>query len=480
MDITQYVDIFYAEDERDIRDLVRFTLESRGWTVHTAINGDEALRLLLKKSVVPKLILLDARMPSVNGYEACRVLKQMPSFKHIPVVFLTAKGQDHEMRRGLDAGAVEYLLKPFAPDQLIQSLESVFQRTQSGPPAEQIFDKNGPDDAVELIDRLVQEMRSTQHLSNELETMRSELEETKSALHKLTKSIEINTELNRKVVENKTPELTNKSMQNRAPKQRSATVVPGSSQIFRDWVKKLLFLGESTGKPRLSQPPESDGQYPLAELSRITDGIVHDMRNGIGIIRNTIGFMSDDLSNTPHAKDVIKISRSLDFCEVVLRNLSALGGQDMLRPEWVNLEKIAREICFMLENKLVDVKLDIDPGGSEPLIYADPGYMRQVFMNLIKNAGEAMPEGGTLTCRFEKKKRIMKIQVQDTGQGISEQNQKKLFVKFFTTKERGYGIGLFIVHTIVTRLRGKINVVSTVGKGTTFTLFLPIEGEHSE
>lgn len=227
---------------------------------------------------------------------------------------------------------------------------------------------------------------------------------------------------------------------------------------------------------RLSQASQSrGGQFPLAELSRITDGIVHDMRNGMGIIRNTIGFMSDDLANTPHEKDIRKIARSLDFCEVVLRNLSALGGQDILNPQPVDLEAVIHEIFFMLENKLVDVKLVIENNGEKPVVLASEGHMKQVFMNLIKNAGEAMPDGGTLTCRFYKEGGMMRIEIQDTGYGITEENQQRLFRDFFTTKERGYGLGLFIVHTIVERHGGKISVKSKVGEGTVFTLLMPVE-----
>jgi signal transduction histidine kinase len=221
--------------------------------------------------------------------------------------------------------------------------------------------------------------------------------------------------------------------------------------------------------------PISNNQFPLAEFSRITDGIVHDMRNGMGIIRNTVGFMSDDLANTPHEKDIRKISRSLDFCEVVLRNLSALGGQDVLNPQQVNLETVVREIFFMLESKLVDIKLVIDSGGEPAVILADEGHMKQVFMNLIKNAGEAMSDGGTLTCRFRLEGDMMRIEIQDTGHGISEENQQRLFREFFTTKERGYGLGLFIVHTIVQRHGGEISVKSKNGEGTVFTLLMPVE-----
>jgi signal transduction histidine kinase len=219
------------------------------------------------------------------------------------------------------------------------------------------------------------------------------------------------------------------------------------------------------------------GQPPFSKLSRITDGIVHDMCNGMGIIRNTISFMNETLANTSYANDILKISRSLDFCEVVLRNLSALGGQDILRPEWVNLEILIREIYFMLENKLVDVKLVVEIDVDKPIIMADKGHMKQVFMNLIKNAGEAMPDGGVLTFRIYQEADMMCIEIMDTGRGIFPENRDKLFKDLFTTKELGYGIGLFVVHAIIDLHGGKINFVSEVGKGTRFILQFPVEGK---
>lgn len=234
-------------------------------------------------------------------------------------------------------------------------------------------------------------------------------------------------------------------------------------------------LSHRLTEPQGQIPQIANERFPLAELSRITDGIVHDMRNGMGIIRNTIGFMKDDLVNTPHEKEILKISRSLDFCEVVLRNLSALGGQDILRPQWVNIDTVIRDICFMLENKLVDVKLVMEIKVEKPMILADEGHMKQVFMNLIKNAAEAMSDGGTLTCRITRETDKMRIEIEDTGRGITEENQQRLFREFFTTKEHGYGLGLFIVHTIIERHGGTIHVKSKLGEGTTFTLLLPVE-----
>ncbi len=108
--------ILVAEDEPDIRDLIGFTLRFAGHDVKTVCNGAEAVEAALANP--PDLILMDVRMPRMTGYEACEKIKSEPSICHIPVVFLSAKGQESEIQTGLEAGASEYLLKPFAPDEL--------------------------------------------------------------------------------------------------------------------------------------------------------------------------------------------------------------------------------------------------------------------------------------------------------------------------------------------------------------------------
>ena len=118
--------ILIAEDEPDIRDLVAFTLRFAGHDVTPTSNGEEAFQQA--SVVMPDLILMDVRMPKMTGYEACRAMKADPALKDIPVVFLSAKGQDSEIQTGMEVGAEEYLLKPFAPDQLVQRIKEILAK----------------------------------------------------------------------------------------------------------------------------------------------------------------------------------------------------------------------------------------------------------------------------------------------------------------------------------------------------------------
>jgi signal transduction histidine kinase len=126
---------------------------------------------------------------------------------------------------------------------------------------------------------------------------------------------------------------------------------------------------------------------------------------------------------------------------------------------------------------------ELDP--SLPKLMADFDQLQQVCTNLILNAIQAMPEGGRLTLRTSADNGRLKIEVQDTGCGISPENMRKLFTPFFTTKRevKGVGLGLAVAYGIIQRHQGRIEVQSKEGEGTTFTIYLPLyhedDGEKS-
>jgi DNA-binding response OmpR family regulator len=120
--------ILIAEDERDIRELITFTLKFAGHEVIATTNGEEAYQMAQQS--LPDLIVLDVRMPRMTGYEACEQIKANPTTQAIPVVFLSAKGQESEVKAGLECGADDYILKPFSPDQLIENIRAILARHQ--------------------------------------------------------------------------------------------------------------------------------------------------------------------------------------------------------------------------------------------------------------------------------------------------------------------------------------------------------------
>ena len=123
--------ILIAEDERDIRDLIEFSLRNAGHEVITTIDGESALEKVYTER--PELVLLDVRMPRLDGYQVCRRIKQDRSLREIPVAFLSAKGQDSEVDQGLQAGAEEYILKPFSLDELLSKVDQLLNSRSSIP-----------------------------------------------------------------------------------------------------------------------------------------------------------------------------------------------------------------------------------------------------------------------------------------------------------------------------------------------------------
>jgi DNA-binding response OmpR family regulator len=119
------IKILIAEDEPDIRELISLTLQFGGYDVVSAKDGAEAGDAAKNDNF--DLILMDVRMPRMTGYEACRILRSTDSTKEIPIIFLSAKGQESEVRAGLDAGADDYILKPFAPDMLTRKIKEVLK-----------------------------------------------------------------------------------------------------------------------------------------------------------------------------------------------------------------------------------------------------------------------------------------------------------------------------------------------------------------
>lgn len=118
--------ILVVEDERDIRELIAFTLRFGGLNVEEASDGESGIAKA--RALQPRLILMDVRMPRMTGFEACEKLKTFPETRDIPIVFLSAKGQAAEIQRGMELGAVAYILKPFAPDELLQQVKDLLAK----------------------------------------------------------------------------------------------------------------------------------------------------------------------------------------------------------------------------------------------------------------------------------------------------------------------------------------------------------------
>ncbi len=210
-----------------------------------------------------------------------------------------------------------------------------------------------------------------------------------------------------------------------------------------------------------------------SQTQLLLNTVVHDLQNGLGIIDQFARFVLADIGAEHRvAEDVERIICSAQFCQGVIRNLAILNHKGVFNPTEVNIETIVADVFSMLERKLANVRLQTNGNGPATII-ADEWQMKQVFMNLIKNAGEAMPEGGVLVIRFKRRDGFLWIEVSDTGSGIAADEIGYVFDLYFTSKEGGSGVGLYIVKEIIHRHGGAIEANSKIGRGTTFVLRLP-------
>jgi len=218
----------------------------------------------------------------------------------------------------------------------------------------------------------------------------------------------------------------------------------------------------------------------LASVGQLAAGVAHEINNPINTILLFADVLSREISaqNAQQCQDLQMITREAMRCRTIVNDLLSFSRQNevLAQPTDLNalLEEIAGEITIHERFQGVRIRMDLDP--ALPVIEADPFQLRQVFCNLMNNAADAMPDGGTLTLRTKPGpwSDLITAEVQDTGEGISEENMKKLFTPFFTTKPlgKGTGLGLAIIYGIVKMHRGDITVQSEVGQGTTFALTL--------
>jgi two-component system NtrC family sensor kinase len=174
------------------------------------------------------------------------------------------------------------------------------------------------------------------------------------------------------------------------------------------------------------------------------------------------------------------MERETERCSTIVRNLLDFARQrePSLRPD-VNINAVVEEALSLLANQIALQEITLEKRFDQlPPIMADPMQLRQVFLNIILNACEAMNNAGVLTVTTSlanKRKKAVRVEIADSGVGIDEKDLPKIFDPFFTSKEKGTGLGLSVVYGIINSHQGTIEVDSKAGKGTTITITLPTE-----
>jgi len=227
----------------------------------------------------------------------------------------------------------------------------------------------------------------------------------------------------------------------------------------------------------------------LASLGQLAAGVAHEIRNPLGGIELCANLLERELSRTEGAAEspdtrslVCNIVEGVRRMNSIVENLLSFTRESKIAARPVCLNPLVRQAmdALQLQSQRNRVRcVCSDAAAGHVAVQGDPDQLRQVFINIMQNAIEAMPDGGTLAIAFAgtrlDEKGYLCVTITDTGCGIPDEMMDKVFNPFFTTKDAGTGLGLAIVHRIVENHNGRISVESRMGRGTAVKIFLPCE-----
>ncbi len=411
--------VLLVDDSPDVIHLLLETLADE-YIVTVAITGERALRLAVAEPP-PDIVLLDVMLPDIDGFEVCRRLRSNPLTDSIPVVFITGGREIEDELKGLELGAIDFIHKPFNPMLLKVRLRSHLTRRQQ--------------QQLKLMNMLL-EQRVQEELNKNRDKDAYMLQQDKMAcIGQLAAGVahEINNPMGF-IMSNL-----------------------GTLKKYSDsFVQYFQFLEVMVDRFCCAELKEQS-----LELRKKLD----------------IEFVSQDIGNL--------VNESIEgACRVkqIVVDLKDFARIDESCIKEADLNQCIRSTINIVRNELkyvADLNLQL---GELPPVYCNVQQINQVITNLLVNAVQAIDKHGLITVTTAFKDNNVILSVSDTGKGIQPEILKQIFDPFFTTKPvgKGTGLGLTITYDIVKKHHGEISVESVPGKGTTFTLSLPVQCRAEE
>jgi len=215
----------------------------------------------------------------------------------------------------------------------------------------------------------------------------------------------------------------------------------------------------------------------FATVGELATGLAHEIRNPLAGIAGAIEILVRDLPPQSPGRDVLEeVRREVERINVILSDLLVYARPQPSRLVVADLNTAAEQAVRLAREQIrsrpIEIELALQPG--LPPVVHDPAQIEQVLMNLLLNGIQAIGEGGKIELKVVTEGSFALLTVSDTGRGISPQDLPRIFRPFYTTKERGTGVGLSLAKGIVEAHGGRIDVTSKLGQGTRFTVWLPI------
>ena len=449
--------ILIAEDSATQAQRLQYILERQGYRVTAAPNGRLALEAARRDK--PALIISDVVMPEMNGYELCREIKADERLGDVPVVLVTTLSDPHDVIRGLECRADNFILKPYEAEQLLHRIQFVLVNSrmrrsdQSGMGLEIMFGGQRhfiTADRLQILNLLLSTYEAAMQRNQELSTTRDTLRQTNLQLEQLTRELEDRVRV-------RTAELER------------------SNEALRQAQQALI------------------QQERLRALGQMASGIAHDINNAISpIALYTESLLKRETNLSERGRgQLVTIQRAIDDVAQTVARM-----REFYRPSAAE-SQLARVGLNLLVHQVVDltrarwsdqpqrrgvmIELKAELAADLPDVRGVDHEIRDALTNLIFNAVDAMPDGGVIQVRTTLLDRdsatpCVRLDVTDSGIGMDEETRRRCLEPFFTTKgERGTGLGLAMVYGMAQRHEAALEIDSRPGAGTTMRILFPVD-----
>lgn len=512
--------ILVIDDKKDNLTSISVLLKTviPGCDVLTAQSGSEGIKMT--KAKLPDTILLDIKMPEMDGFEVCAQLKSIEEIKHIPIIMITAIQKDSKsMVKGLELGADTFLTKPIDESELAAQVKVTLRIKK----AEDLLRQE-----KDLLEHLVEERTKSLRESEKYNRMLFENSPIGLALCRMNgELIDVNSAyvciIGRTVEEtfklsywDITPEkyagdeqfqLKSLSSTGRygpyekeyihkdghlVPVRLSGMILEKDGEPFIWSSVEDITYQEKAKEEKANLESRLRQAQKMEALGTLAGGIAHDFNNIlfpiVGYSEMCMQLVEPESVIRNNLAEVLKASQRADG---LVKQILAFSRQTEQERKPVQVKLILKEVLKFLKVSLPSTIAIRQNLLSESAVLADPVELHQVMMNLCTNAYHAMRmEGGVLEVTLEEIQigtddvienfdpepdPYIKLEVSDSGCGMSKAVMDRIFEPYFTTKEQteGTGLGLAVVHGIIKDLKGHILVSSEVNKGTTFTIYIP-------
>jgi len=517
--------VLVADDNGDLRDYVRRLLEAAGYAVDVV--GDGAAALAAARARRPDLLLTDVMMPGMDGLQLLRAVREDPLLTDLPVVMLSARAGEEAQVEGLEAGADDYLSKPFSSRELLARVSANLDMARArrlaaeqlraseaklqverefltsvlakAPVGISIVDRDGQ---VTMLNERAVELMGHRHVARGLTDFSAY-----GAVHPDGRPYAPTDYPTLRAARGERVDAERMIYLRGGPGGQERIVlevdaVPirgpdgepaGAVTVFddagaRDRTEEALRARVDRAiAEREAVQEELHQLQKLETIGQLTGGVAHDFNNLLTPIVGALDILGRRYALDDRAERIISgAQQSAERARVLVNRLLTFGRRQHLEPQTVDLGELLTGMSDLIGGSLtaqIAVHYKIDP--DLPAVFADPNQLELAILNLCVNSRDAMPEGGDLTISVGERVggevpglqpgRYVCLTVTDTGVGMDQDTRRRAVEPFYSTKElgRGTGLGLSMVHGLAAQSGGTLDVQSEVGRGATVSIYLP-------